>query len=71
MAEAVLKVTGMTCGHCVKAVSGALQRIEGVRSANVDLEQGRAVVEYDEGCTTPEELKRAVMDEGYSAEEGR
>jgi copper chaperone len=66
---ATLKVDGMSCDHCVKAVTEALQSVSGVRTAEVDLGAGRAVVEYDEGATSPARLVGAVMEEGYSAEE--
>ncbi|HEX6559643.1 MAG TPA: cation transporter [Longimicrobiales bacterium] len=69
MATATLKVTGMSCEHCVRAVTNALKGTDGVRNAQVDLEGARAVVEYDEGKTNPRQLATAVMDEGYSAEE--
>ena len=69
MATATLKVTGMSCEHCVRAVTTALEQTNGVRHALVDLKAGRAVVDYDEDMTTPRALANAVMDEGYSAEE--
>ena len=69
MAQTVLKITGMTCGHCVKAVTDALNRVDGVQQAAVDLGAGRAVVEYDESRVEPHVLATAVMDEGYTAEE--
>lgn len=69
MAQITLKVTGMSCGHCVQTVSGALEGINGVRSAQVDLEAGRAVVDYDEERTDASHMVGAVMDEGYTAEE--
>ncbi len=69
MASATLKITGMSCGHCVRAVTTALQSVEGVRSVQVDLGAGRATVDYDEGKTDPKQLVGAVMDEGYTAEE--
>ena len=69
MATATLKVTGMSCEHCVRAVTQALQGREGVRRAEVDLDGGRARVEYDETKTNPRELAGAVTDEGYTAEE--
>ncbi|HUG39813.1 MAG TPA: heavy-metal-associated domain-containing protein [Longimicrobiales bacterium] len=64
-----LKVTGMTCDHCVHSVRSALENVTGVRSARVDLEQGRAVVDYEEGKTDPRKLAGAVADAGYQAEE--
>jgi copper chaperone len=69
MATATLKVTGMSCEHCVRAVTNALMESDGVRHAQVDLKAGKAVVDYDETATTPRVLANAVMDEGYSAEE--
>jgi copper chaperone CopZ len=69
MAVTTLKVTGMTCGHCVQAVRQALENVAGVRQAKVELGPGRATVEYDEGSTTPAELASVVSDEGYAAEE--
>lgn len=69
MATATLKIEGMSCGHCVRAVTEALEAVDGVRAAKVDLEAGRAFVEYDEAKTGPEALVGAVMDEGYTAEE--
>lgn len=69
MATAVLKITGMTCGHCVRTVTEALERVDGVEQADVDLAKGRAVVDYQEDTTTPATLVGAVMDEGYTAEE--
>lgn len=69
MATAVLKVKGMSCEHCVATVAQALERVDGVERANVELEAGRAVVEYRDGSATPRALASAVMDEGYTAEE--
>jgi copper chaperone len=69
MATATLKVTGMTCGHCVKAVTQALEAVAGVRQAKVELGAGRATVDYDEHRTSPGVLVSAVTDEGYAAEE--
>lgn len=69
MATATLKVTGMSCEHCVRAVTNALQNTDGVRDAKVDLKAGQAVVDYDESKTDTRALTNAVMDEGYTADE--
>jgi copper chaperone len=69
MTVARLKVEGMTCEHCVRAVTGALERAPGVARARVDLGEGSAIVEFDEAQTTARELAARVMDEGYPAEE--
>jgi copper chaperone len=69
MAVTTLKVSGMTCGHCVKAVTQALEGVAGVRQAQVELGAGRATVDYDESRTSPAVLASVVADEGYAAEE--
>jgi len=60
-----LKVSGMTCNHCVMAVKKALSRVPGVERAEVSLERGEALVE---GNADPKALIRAVEEEGYQAE---
>lgn len=57
-----LQVTGMSCGHCVAAVTRALKTVPGTQDAQVDLATGRATVQ---GSATPEALVKAVADEGY------
>jgi copper chaperone len=69
MKTITLKVKGMSCGHCVQAVTGALEGVSGVSKAQVDLAGGRALVEFDEAKVSPAQLVGAVMEEGYTAEE--
>lgn len=69
MATTTLKVQGMTCQHCVRSVTQALESQDGVRRADVNLEAGRANVEYDESRVTPRDLASVVAEEGYEAEE--
>lgn len=38
-------ITGMTCGHCVNAVTEEVSGIEGVSNVNVQLDTGAMVVE--------------------------
>jgi copper chaperone len=60
-----MKVEGMTCMHCVKAVTKALAEVPGVLGEpRVDLEQGRATVE---GSPDPSALVAAVKEAGYGA----
>jgi copper chaperone len=66
--KTTLTVKGMTCQHCVGAVSSALEERPGVRSARVDLEAGQAVVDYDDALVSPRELATVVADAGYEAE---
>jgi copper chaperone len=62
-----LKVSGMTCDHCVQAVEKALKNRNGVRSASVNLDSGTAEVEYEEREVVPEQMIAVIEEEGYSA----
>jgi copper chaperone len=66
MRQIELKVEGMSCGHCVKAVDGALRGVSGARVQRVDL--GAAAVEVDDGFQVGA-LIDALADAGYTAEE--
>lgn len=58
-----LRITGMTCSHCVASVKRALQETPGVASAEVDLASGMAVVQASN--VDPEKLRDAVESLGY------
>jgi copper chaperone len=60
-----LDITGMTCDHCVHAVTGALKEVQGVSDATVSLEEKKAVVTADEVDISA--LIAAVEEEGYTA----
>jgi Cu+-exporting ATPase len=61
-----LKVTGMTCMHCVGAVKKALEAVDGVEAADVNLDQAKAAVT---GNADMNALVAAVREAGYQAEE--
>ena len=58
------QVEGMTCGHCERAVQGALESVAGPGKARVSLPEGKAWVE---GAADPAALIAAVAEEGYRA----
>lgn len=65
MHHATLSIDGMSCQHCVRAVTEALQRLPGVSVSDVAI--GQATVAYDPAATTVDEMIDAVNDEGYAA----
>ena len=65
MRRITLHITGMSCGHCMHAVSDALTSKPGVELESVRM--GRAVVSYDEQVTDPGTIERLIADAGYSA----
>lgn len=62
-----LTVDGMNCGHCVNAVRKALEQLEEVKSAVVNLEEGTALVELKSEIADSA-LVQAVKDAGYGVE---
>ncbi len=65
MMIATISVIGMSCSGCANSVEKALEAVDGVRHASVDLQGEKATVEYDDSRTKIEDLKRAVEDAGY------
>lgn len=64
MTEKTYQVTGMTCEHCVNAVTGEVSAIPGVQAVSIDLEAGRVTVD-GEGFTD-EQIRAAVDEAGYA-----
>jgi copper ion binding protein len=56
------KVEGITCGHCVKAVTNAITEVDGVKEVEVSLEKKSATVTFDDSKTSAENIKKAVND---------
>jgi copper chaperone CopZ len=61
-----LEIEGMSCGHCVAAVSEALGELPGVNVNRVRI--GAAEVSYNPNHVSPEQIVLAVEDAGYSAQ---
>jgi copper ion binding protein len=64
MSTTTYQVTGMTCGHCVQAVTSEVSAIDGVTDVRVDLESGRVDVTGDD--VTEEAVRAAVDEAGYA-----
>jgi Cu+-exporting ATPase len=64
-----LKIEGMTCENCVRHVREALLEIEGVKSAEVSLEEGTARVSYEGAELSIEAVDAAVERAGYNIAE--
>ena len=67
METTVLKVTGMTCGGCVRSISNVLKALPGVASAEVSLEKSEAKVTFDPAIANQAALRKAIEDAGYEA----
>lgn len=66
MQKTTLKIDGMSCGHCQKAVQEGLSAVPGVQNVDVSLDAGTADVTYDEAATDIQAMTDAVVDAGYT-----
>ena len=64
----IYTVTGMTCGHCVSAVSSEVGAVPGVQSVDVDLATGHVTV-VGSGFAD-EQIHDAVVEAGYELAAG-
>lgn len=65
MQTEIIKVKGMTCMGCVNSVKNVLEKIPGVRSADVSLEQKQVTVQYDAATTNAGKFKDAIKGAGF------
>jgi copper chaperone len=63
MQNVTLKVEGMSCGHCVSSVEGALTKVGA--TGKVDLANKSVFIEYDEARLTLKSLEDVIEDQGY------
>ncbi len=60
-----LKVEGMSCVNCARAIEITLKKTEGIKSVKVSFELGKVEVDYDEGKISEEEIIRKIEELGY------
>jgi Cu2+-exporting ATPase/Cu+-exporting ATPase len=69
--RAVLKVSGMTCVNCAKAIEVSLKKLKGVQEVHVSFELGRVVVEFNEELLDLESIKQVIESLGYKVESAK
>jgi copper chaperone CopZ len=62
--ETTYQVAGMTCGHCVNAVTGEISALPGVREVRVELATGAVTVTSD-AALARDAVAAAVDEAGY------
>ncbi len=64
LAMKTIKIKGMSCGHCIRAVTEALEGVDGIENVSVSLEMGSATFD-DDGSVNMDALRSAIEDAGY------
>ena len=62
--QTTINVLGMTCGHCVSAVTMELSLLPSVTEVDVDLESGQVTITSDTALE-PAQLATAIDEAGY------
>ncbi|PRS08444.1 copper resistance protein CopZ [Bacillus atrophaeus] len=65
MEQTTIKVEGMSCQHCVKAVESSVGELNGVSAVHVNLEAGGVDVSFHADQVSLKEITDAIEDQGY------
>ena len=65
MENSVLKVDGMSCDHCVKAITDALGGLSGLNNVNIDLKAATVSFAFEPDVTPLEKIKLTITEAGY------
>jgi len=64
MSETIVKITGMTCGHCEGRVTEELSKLEGVSEVKANAADAQVVI-TSSGALDADAISRAVIAAGY------
>ncbi|PIH05755.1 heavy metal translocating P-type ATPase [Clostridium combesii] len=62
-----LKIEGMTCAACAKAVERVSRKLDGVLEANVNIATEKLDITFDKSKVSLNDIKRAIEKAGYKA----
>lgn len=65
--KAVIPVKGMTCVNCAAAIQKDISKLVGVKSANVNYANEKAVIEFDPASIGLEQFISSIRESGYQA----
>jgi mercuric ion binding protein len=63
-----IKVSGMTCQACAVTLQKSLEKVEGVKRADVSSDKGLATVVYDDANANEQQLRDAIDKTGFKAQ---
>ncbi|MGN8225645.1 heavy-metal-associated domain-containing protein [Gracilimonas sp. BCB1] len=66
MKTITLNISGMGCSGCANTVESALQSLDGVDTAKVELDKETARVSFDDSRVQLSDFEKAIDDSGYT-----
>ena len=67
MKKVKFDIQGMTCSSCQAHVEKAVNKLDGINLANVNLLSNNMIVEYDEKKLDNNKIINSIIDAGYGA----
>ena len=64
--KVTLKIKGIHCAGCIKAIQSYLSDIDGIRKCEVNLANESASIEFDQNKVSIDDIEKAIEDIGYS-----
>lgn len=65
MQTITLDIKGMTCMGCVRSIKNVLEKIPGVSSAEISLEDAQVTIQFDAAISGIDRFKHAIEDAGF------
>ncbi len=65
--HSMISVPTIQCTSCVKTITAALEKVDGVEKVNIDLEKKVAHVNYDAKKVKLNDLEKTIAASGYDA----
>ena len=67
MSTIIIRIRGMSCSGCVNSIKTVLEKIPGVSSVEVSLDDAQAVIQHDASSPGREIFNQAIEDAGFEA----
>lgn len=67
--ETVVIQTSAQCGTCKTTIEKALKKTKGVKKATLDLDTQKVMVKYNPKKITPNQIRKAINNAGYDADQ--
>jgi periplasmic mercuric ion binding protein len=64
---AMISLPTMQCNTCAETIQKSVEKVEGVKSASIDLKEKTAHVNFDPAKTSQEKIEKAIAAAGYDA----
>jgi copper chaperone len=65
MTQITLTVPDISCNHCKMSIEGAVNQLEGIESAEVDIEGRTVAVSWDDAALKLDTIVNAIEEQGY------